>query len=102
MSARLFSGSLQWIVVGSWLACSAVSAAALAADSDGDGIADNVDNCIFVPNPDQRDTNGNGVGNACDGDLNNDGVVNALDLGLFKKAFGNSTTRMPISMATVV
>ena len=91
MSARLFSGSLQWIVVGSWLACSAVSAAALAADSDGDGIADNVDNCIFVPNPDQRDTNGNGVGNACDGDLNNDGVVNALDLGLFKKAFGNST-----------
>jgi len=37
-------------------------------DTDGDGIPDSVDNCPFVPNPDQRDTNNNGVGDACDPD----------------------------------
>jgi hypothetical protein len=35
------------------------------ADTDGDGIADIIDNCPLVPNPDQRDTDGNGVGDAC-------------------------------------
>ena len=57
-------------------------------DTDHDGFADNVDNCPKVANPDQRDTNGNGRGNRCDADLNNDGIVNALDLGIFKKRFG--------------
>jgi len=35
-------------------------------DSDGDGIADNRDNCRFVYNPDQADRDGDGVGDACD------------------------------------
>ena len=42
-------------------------------DEDGDGICANsplcglaVDNCPAVSNPSQRDTNGNGVGDACD------------------------------------
>ena len=35
-------------------------------DSDGDGVADSVDNCSDVPNLDQADDNGNGVGNACE------------------------------------
>jgi hypothetical protein len=34
-------------------------------DSDGDGVADCVDNCPNTANPDQRDTNGDGVGDAC-------------------------------------
>ena len=37
-----------------------------AGDRDGDGRADCVDNCPAVPNADQADTNGNGVGDACD------------------------------------
>jgi hypothetical protein len=57
-------------------------------DRDGDGIPDAEDNCLLVPNKDQTDSDGDGFGNACDGDLNNDGFVNALDLGLFKAAFG--------------
>ena len=57
-------------------------------DTDHDGYADNVDNCVTLANPDQRDTNGNGLGNRCDADLNNDGIVNALDLGIFKRRFG--------------
>jgi uncharacterized repeat protein (TIGR03806 family) len=59
-------------------------------DSDGDGLADNVDNCPNTSNADQRDSDGDGYGNACDGDLNNDGIVNPLDLGLFKRRFGTS------------
>lgn len=35
-------------------------------DSDGDGVADEVDNCPHVANPDQADSDGDGVGDACD------------------------------------
>lgn len=35
-------------------------------DQDGDGIPDQLDNCPLVFNPDQQDSNGNGVGDACD------------------------------------
>ena len=58
-----------------------------AADADGDGVDDAIDNCINTYNPDQRDTDGDGIGNACDADLNQDGIVNVLDLGLLKKVF---------------
>ena len=56
-------------------------------DTDGDGVPDDEDNCTAVPNSDQRDTNGDGFGNICDADLNNDLIVNATDLGLFKADF---------------
>jgi len=39
--------------------------AATAEDSDGDEIPDVFDNCPTVFNPDQRDSDGNGVGDAC-------------------------------------
>lgn len=38
-------------------------------------------------NPDQLDGDGDGFGNACDADLNDDCVVNAADLGLFRSEF---------------
>ncbi|MFH6994548.1 thrombospondin type 3 repeat-containing protein [Flavobacterium sp. FlaQc-48] len=34
-------------------------------DTDGDGIYDDVDNCINTPNPDQKDSNQDGIGDAC-------------------------------------
>jgi hypothetical protein len=60
----------------------------LVADTDGDGFPDNIDNCIEVANPDQTDSDGDGYGDACDADFNNDGVVNGLDAGTFIAQFG--------------
>jgi hypothetical protein len=37
-------------------------------DSDADGVLDFDDNCMAVPNPDQADSNLDGVGDACDAD----------------------------------
>ncbi len=46
-------------------------------DRDGDGVADARDNCLEAPNRDQRDTDGDGYGNFCDADFDNDGRVSA-------------------------
>ncbi|MFK8029113.1 MAG: hypothetical protein AB8G18_02650 [Gammaproteobacteria bacterium] len=56
-------------------------------DVDQDGVSDDFDNCTNVDNPDQRDSNGDGYGNVCDADLNNDGVINFIDFGLFYEVF---------------
>jgi hypothetical protein len=37
-------------------------------DADGDGIPNVVDNCLTIANPDQRNINPDGVGDACDPD----------------------------------
>ncbi len=83
-----------------WLSVSVASCAnstslpaklAVVADADSDGIGDAGDNCIDVPNGDQRDTDGDGVGNFCDADLTNDGAVNLSDFSLFRSTFGANT-----------
>ena len=57
-----------------------------APDSDGDTLKDFLDNCMEAANHDQLDTDGDGYGNLCDGDLNDDGNTNTLDLNLYKLA----------------
>lgn len=57
------------------------------ADRDGDGVLDATDNCTRVANANQRDTNGDGFGNRCDADLDNNGFVNFADLAAFRNRF---------------
>jgi spore coat protein A len=64
-----------------------------APDADGDGIPDALDNCLLIANGPsagvcysagvQIDTDGDGYGNICDGDFNQDGVADFGDIPAF-------------------
>ena len=59
-------------------------------DIDRDGVFDSGDNCTQRANAAQRDTDGDGLGNACDPDIApqpNDCMVNFPDLNAIKDAF---------------
>ena len=49
------------------------------ADSDADGLADTSDNCPFTANADQADNEGDGAGDACDSNDDNDGTPDGQD-----------------------
>lgn len=51
----------------------------LPVDTDLDGIFDDTDNCVLVPNPDQSDIDGDRQGDACDDDMDGDGILNVND-----------------------
>ncbi|MGV6858941.1 MAG: PKD domain-containing protein [bacterium] len=56
-------------------------------DFDGDGQIDAVDNCPLVANPNQRDTDADLHGNACDPDLGGNEVVDFDDKALLQSVF---------------
>jgi len=56
-------------------------------DADFDTIDDAIDNCLGVANLDQRDTDGDGFGNYCDPDHNNDCIINFLDVQIMAADF---------------
>jgi hypothetical protein len=84
-----FTGSIDEVHVYS-RALSAAEVGRLAAggqssppelDADGDGVPDTTDNCPFVANPDQRDANSDGVGDACAGGSGSTGATGATGSG---------------------
>jgi len=60
----------------------------VAPDTDGDGVPDTLDNCTLEANPEQCDTDGDGYGNRCDGDFNNNGFTNAQDTIFLRQQLG--------------
>ena len=48
-------------------------------DLDEDGLCGDVDLCPAIPDPAQDDTDGDGIGDRCDGDVDGDGVDNDDD-----------------------
>ena len=67
--------------------CDLITCPLLPIDSDGDGVADSVDNCPTISNPSQTDSDGDGIGDDCDDtptgptpiDSDGDGVADSVD-----------------------
>jgi DMSO/TMAO reductase YedYZ molybdopterin-dependent catalytic subunit len=67
-------------------------------DTDGDGVADSVDNCPALPNPEQRDADGNGVGDLCDPscpDLDGANPVNFFDFAALGSVWRHNDPNTP-------
>lgn len=54
-------------------------------DIDADNVLNNVDNCPYYPNTDQKDVDGNDVGDVCETDADHDGVGDNNDTCPFNK-----------------
>lgn len=80
------------------LAAAQPGAAQNASDRDGDGVDDTRDNCLEISNPQQRDADGDGFGDRCDGDFDNNGSVDVMDFGnVFLPAFQGIAGASPLA-----
>ncbi len=77
-----------WLENGLAVDYAVVSITVTNPDSDGDGVPNAADNCRLVPNPNQCDSDSDGYGNHCDGDLTGNGATNAQDAVVFRGQLG--------------
>ena len=84
MSIRIKSNVCRLFILS---LLTAMSGQVFAQSLDGDTIDDSIDNCTQVANEEQRDTDGDGFGNYCDPDLDNNSVDNSIDYNLLKLEF---------------
>jgi hypothetical protein len=68
----------------------AITSFADTGDSDADGVGDAYDNCLDTPNPGQRDDHGDGYGNLCDGDVDDNCIIGLRDQALIGANHGAS------------
>ena len=86
--------------------------AGTAVDTDGDTLPDASDNCTLVPNAavdqplgaiaSQCDTDQDGYGNACDPDVNNDGIVGIPDFTTFSNGFNGTDPLLDFTCDDIV
>jgi len=81
-------GNLQTQSVGTNISFLEVAVAVV--DSDGDGVMDDVDNCVATPNADQSNSDADVFGNACDADFDNNGSVDFPDYFTFVSVYGTA------------
>jgi len=63
-----------------------------ALDTDADTVPDSQDNCTLVANTNQRNTDGDSYGNACDPDFNGNNIVDPADFSQIKSLIGSTTS----------
>jgi hypothetical protein len=100
---RALARAVLVVLIAPWIAV-----AALGDDTDADGVEDAEDNCLLIPNAGALacDSDMDGYGNLCDGDFNNDGVVNfSVDFALlffpdfYDPAFGAPPPGVPVPVS---
>ncbi len=74
----------------------------LGPDSDGDGVVDSVDNCPFIINAGQWDKDKDGIGNACDSDIDGDSCNNDIEIALGTKVWNPQSKPQECIMPTGV
>jgi hypothetical protein len=87
-----FSMALAFLVVGVF---PPQSGAGPCEDPDGDSVCTPVDNCSTVSNASQCDTNGDGYGNICDPDYDNNFGIGQSDKTAFNSAWATAPPGPP-------
>ena len=104
--ANRISVKFYTLVFGAALALTLVQVLATDNDLDDDDVIDKMDNCVpwsddefdrlaaqnFRVRGVQADTDGDGFGNRCDSDYDNDGIVGYSDFGIISKLAGSVDT----------
>ena len=94
MRAGVIAATLTFLLA---IGFPAASLAGPAEDIDSDGTFDWLDNCKDISNAAQIDTNGDGCGNRCDPDYDNNGLVGGTDFALWAAAFGQMAPGPPFN-----
>lgn len=99
MKVRLLALLFALVLVAGLPLAASAGPATGSADSDADGVDDDFDNCLFVQNADQVDTNHDGCGDACTAPVTCDGtgdtVVGSPDFVLLIANYGNNCNTSP-------
>ncbi len=107
MMTKTIIASLCAVLLGFGLASSATAGSAV--DTDNDGVPDTFDNCVTRQNGPlggvctaQEDTDGDGHGDACDADFDNDNITAGSDFSILIALFGTADAEADLDCDGIV